>query len=220
MRSAVLGLLLCPVAAVTGYALTRPAPAAFAHPVAERPAGKVARAFEGRFYAGATLTPDGEIPAIERRACRVAAPGLGERAVYVEETFATDLSRPFSQRLLVIDDAGGGAARVREFTFRDPASAQGLCQRADRAPVEASALQEREGCSLIARVRGDRVEARTDGESCPSMLNGAHHASRTVVTHRSYLRVHDRGVDARGRTVWGDAVAPRHYVKVSATAAD
>lgn len=220
MRSAILGLLLCPVAAVTGYGLTRSAPAAIAHPVAERPAGKIARAFEGRYYAGATLTPDGEIPAIERRACRVAAPGLGERAVYVEETFGTDLSRPFSQRLMVIDGVGGDSARVREFTFRDPASVQGLCARSNRPAIEVGAVEERAGCSLLARVRGDRVEARTEGDSCASMLNGAHHASRTVVSHRSYLRVHDRGVDARGRTVWGDAVAPRHYVKVSTSAAD
>lgn len=220
MRPALYGLLLCPLGVLAGDRLIRPAHTAFAHPVTERAAAKVSRALAGHFYAGATLTDDGEIPAIERRACPVSAPSLGERALYVEETFGTDLSHPFSQRLVVIDTVSASSARVREFTFHDPASMKGFCQRSVHPPIERSAVNERLGCALTASVHGSRLEARTEGERCTSMLNGAHHASRTVVAHRSYLRVHDQGIDDHGRTVWGNSVSPRQYVKISANATD
>lgn len=213
MRNAFLGLMLVP--ALAGFhVLVRNGRVADAAPTHAAPdPGAVAQALTGRFRAPAARTADGTRPAIERTACAVDAPGLGDRVVYVEDAFAGRPGRPFAQRLLALDAAPGGAVRVREFALVDPEAAAGLCTEGARPTVYRSNTVAREGCDVVLRRAGAVLTGATAGDGCASRINDAHHLERTLTLSASTVEVRERGLDPSGRVVWGREGSAIRYAR-------
>ncbi len=205
MRRVLLGMMLVPAVVGGGYFTAAGARTASASPVESRPSGKLSHMLEGDFLASAP-----HVPAIRRKACRVDAPGLGERAVYVEERWERGPGRPFAQRLLVLSDVGETGARVREFTFSDPGAVAGACDRAERATVTAADVTERVGCDVSLTLRGGRFNGRIEGRRCESILNGATHSKRAMEVGDRDLAIHDRGYNEHDTVTWGAPDAIRY----------
>ncbi|MFO0606407.1 MAG: CpcT/CpeT family chromophore lyase [Polyangiales bacterium] len=199
MRRVVLGLMVVPAVVGVGYFT------AAASPVEGRPAAKLARMLEGDFRAAT-----GRTDVILRKACRVDAPALGDRAVYVEERFEHGGGRPYAQRLLVVSDVGEAGARVREFTFADPGAVAGACGRAERVTVGAADVVERAGCDVSLSLRDGRFSGRIEGRRCESVLNGATHAKRAMEVSEREVAVHDRGYTEHDAVAWGAPDAIRY----------
>jgi len=199
MRRVVLGLVVIPAVVGVGYFK------ALASPVDGRPAARLARLLEGDFRA-----TTGHTDAIVRKACRVDAPGLGDRALYVEERFEHGAGRPFSQRLVVVSDVGATGARVREYTFADPGAITGACARGARARVGAADVLERAGCDVSLTLRDGSFVGRVEGRRCESVLNGASHAKRAMEVSEREVAVHDRGYTDDNHVAWGAPDAIRY----------
>lgn len=215
MRSMALGLLLVPGMVTATLQLGRPSHVASASPVDARPASaKVLRALEGRFVSDAVATPEGTLPALAQRACRVQAPSLGERVLYVEQTLRDGASRPISQRVLVIDGHTATHARVREFTLVDPAAMAGACEHPERVTLSPDQVDERTGCMLSTRSLAEGpMELKTRGVGCATMLNGADHLERSVVVRDDGFVQTDLGVKSDGSVTWGDVSRGRRFVR-------
>jgi hypothetical protein len=205
MRRVLLGMMLVPAVVGGGYFTAAGARTASASPVESRPSGKLSRMLEGDFLASSL-----HVPAIRRKACRVDAPSLGERAVYVEERWERGPGRPYAQRLLVLSDAGESGARVREYTLSDPGALAGACDRAERVTVTAADVTERAGCDVSLTLRDGRFTGRIEGRRCESILNGATHAKRAMDVSEREVAVHDRGYTDHDAVAWGAPDAIRY----------
>jgi hypothetical protein len=186
------GLMVVPAVLGVGYYR------AVASPVEGRPSARVMHMLEGDFRAHM-----GRTDSLLRKVCRIDAPALGERVLYVEERFEHGSGRPYAQRLLVVSDAGTNDVRLREYTFADPGSMLGACSRAERPVVGVSDVIERRGCDVRLSLRSGRFTGRIEGRRCESVLNGASHAKRAMEVTEREVSVHDRGYTDEGTVAWG-----------------
>jgi len=214
MRKLVLGAVLVPVLVVGAVRGARSPRSAHAASARDGVAIAVSRALEGRFVAPATRTAAGSRQAVARRVCEVTAPNLGEHVFYLEDSFAASQHRPFASALLVVTPIDGTHARITELRPRDVSALAGTCDRRTTSARAAPVLAE-EGCALVAEVRARGLTARTDGDRCPSVLNGAHHRSRTLTVDEDSLSVLDLGLTRTGAVAWGDPSSPVRYRRVS-----
>lgn len=205
MRNAMLGLMIIP-ALVGMNVLGRSNRVAVAAPTARGDAfaAQVARALTGEFRADAQRTTQGTRPAVHRTACAVNAPGLAAHVVYVEDAFEGRRARPFSQRLLAVRPAVDGAV-VHEFALIDPEAAAGLCEAGAAPTVYRANTRERAGCEITLRRQGAAVTGVTAPGRCESRINDAHHVERALRLADDTVEQSERGLDARGRLVWGGA---------------
>ncbi len=217
MRQVLVGLLVLPGVVGGAAALRAPTAAARADEVAAHASGahaaaRLTRWLSGRFVTQARATADGTIPAVVLRSCRVTLPAVGERVLYVERAFRGadgTAARPFDQALWAIDPMGGpGQVRVRQFALVDPAGARNLCDDPGATPP-AAALDERSGCALRVHAIGHHLRGATEGAQCPSAVNGARYATRTLEVHDDAIVMADQGFDGEGNTVWGARGAQR-----------
>lgn len=210
MRKLVLGVVLVPVLVVGAVRGARSPSSAHAASARDGVAIAVSRALEGRFVAAASRTAAGSRPAVARRVCEVTAPNLGEHVFYVEDSFVASQHRPFASALLIVTPVDGTHARLAELRLRDTAALAGTCDRASTSTRSAPVLAD-PGCEMVAEVRARGLTARTAGDRCPSVLNGAHHRSRTVTIDDDSLAVLDVGLTGEGAVAWGDPSAPVRY---------
>ena len=215
MRKLVLGVVLVPVLVVGAVRGARSPNSAHAASARDGVAIAVARALEGRFVAPATHSAAGSRAAVARRVCEVTAPNLGEHVFYLEDSFAASQRRPFAAALLIVTPIDGTHARISELRPRDAAALAGTCDRATTSSRAAPVLAE-PGCEMLAEVRAHGLTARIEGDRCPSLLNGAHHRSRTVTVDDDSLAVLDLGLTSTGAVAWGDPAAPVRYRRMPA----
>jgi hypothetical protein len=213
MRKLVLGSVLVPLLVVGAVRGARSPSSAHAASARDGVALAVSRALEGRFVAPATRTAAGSRPAVARRVCAVTAPNLGEHVFYVEESFAAAQRRPFAAALLIVTPVDGTHARITELRPRDLSALAGTCDRATTRSQAAPVTAE-PGCAMLAEVRAHGLTARTEGDRCPSLLNGAHHRTRTITIDDASLAVLDLGLTPSGAVAWGDPAAPVRYRRV------
>lgn len=213
MRKLVLGAVLVPVLVVGAVRGARSPSSAHAASARDGVALAVSRALEGRFVAPAARTAAGSRPAVARRVCEVTAPNLGEHVFYQEDSFAASPRRPFAAALLIVTPVDGTHARITELRPRDTAALAGTCDRVATSTRAAPVLAE-PGCAMLAEVRARGLTARTEGDQCPSVLNGAHHRSRTITVDEGSLAVLDVGLARDGALAWGDPAAPVRYRRV------
>ncbi|MFO0629851.1 MAG: chromophore lyase CpcT/CpeT [Polyangiales bacterium] len=211
MRNAMLGLLIIPALAGINV-LGRSNRVAVAAPAARGDAfaTQVARALAGEFRATSQRTSAGLLPAVHRTACAVDAPGLAANVVYVEDAFEGRRARPFSQRLLAVRPTLDGAV-VHEFALIDPEAVAGLCATGVRPTVYRANTRERAGCEITLHRAGAVVTGATAPGRCESRINDAHHVERTLRVAEDAVEQTERGVDARGRAVWGGAAPAMRF---------
>jgi CpeT protein len=150
--------------------------------------------------------------------CRVSAPELGPRVLYVEQAVAGSLSAPYRQRLYVVEPVSdaGLQATSRVFELVNPRAAVGACQR---LPVVFTAAQadERAGCLVRLDWQPDAGSfvGGTIGSTCLSSLRGASYATTEVTLTAERLTSLDRGWTDAGVQVWGSTLGPYEFVRRS-----
>jgi hypothetical protein len=196
--------------------VTAPRSASAQRPVPE-PAGAVKRAaradevmrlLTGRFDSSRQAAADPRYFAIQLEACRVRAPALGERVLYVEQATMDSPARPYRQRLYVIEPLADGRVQSRVFTTTQAEQLIGLCRTGSEPAVAESAAQERVGCAVVMERDGKQYRGGTVGQGCSSERGGAAYATSEVVLGSARLETWDRGFDAKGTQVWGAQAGP------------
>jgi hypothetical protein len=171
---------------------------------------RLARLLTGTFDSAAQAEEDPRYFAISLLTCRVDAPDLGELVLYVEQAMMG--GEPYRQRLYVViaDEPIVQNAHTEIYTFLDPGSVVGLCDRPG-ASVAPQAAELREGCDVQMSWDGERMVGGTVGDGCASELNGARYATSEVTLTEDWLDSWDRGFDASGTQVWGAQAGPYRF---------
>lgn len=153
--------------------------------------------------------------------CRVEAPELGPRVLYVEQAMAATPTAPYRQRLYVVEAVPPGVqgdARSRVYELARPAAAVGTCALPYSVAFTKAEAVERPGCT-VTLTWNDATQAfsgGTDGRACLSSLRGATYATTEVVLDRTRLDSLDRGWSASDAQVWGSTLGPYRFVRRSA----
>ncbi len=187
---------------------------------------ELARLLTGRFDSKDQAAQDKTYFEITLEVCKVEAPELGPRVLYVEQ--ARPPSAPYRQRLYVIDRKDSTTAVSRVFELRTPKTWVGACAEAKpRSAVPADA-EEKLGCGveLHAIAKGQFQGATGDfkwngssfskdpsGSKCPSDLNGASYASSTVTLTETELLSWDRGFTTDEKQVWGATAGGYRFIR-------
>lgn len=193
-----------------GASADAPPPAdAAAEPVEER-------AFQwllGRFDSRRQAEVDPAYFAIEVRTCRVSAPELGERVLYLEQSRVG--MAPYRQRIYVVGAEGQAGTDAVSVVYElvDPSRHVGLCEDSPEASFAPEDVTERVGCAVHLRAEGDRFVGGTSERQCPSTLMGATYATSEVELRADGFTSWDRGYDDAGRQVWGATEGPYQFVR-------
>ncbi len=177
-------------------------------------AARLTRWMAGTFEAPAHRSNHGTVPASLLRSCVVSVPWLGDRVVYSQRAFRLSdgsVGRPFEQRLYTVDPSGSHATvRVREYSLVDPEAVRNLCDDPARS-VAPGTVEEREGCALRLHTVGLTLRGGTDGDHCPSSINGSDHSIRTLEVTPGAISLEDQGEDTDGHITWGGHGATRYH---------
>lgn len=134
--------------------------------------------------------------------------------LYVEQAAATNLARPYRQRVyhLVGTDLG-----VRSEVYTLPGDA--LKYAGFHATPEGFSafgpdeLTLRHGCSIQLVDQGDTYTGATLGNGCASTLGGAAYATSEVSIAPEVITSWDRGFDSEGKQAWGAVKGPYIFLK-------
>ncbi len=140
------------------------------------------------------------------------------RWLYVEQAMATDLERPYRQRIYRLTRKGAGFESA-VFTLPgnplDYAGAWNDPSRFDQ--LSPQMLAERDGCEIeLSWDAGSQsFKGSTIGSNCPSNISKATYATSEVTITPTQLISWDRGFDAENKQVWGARMGGYQFVKVS-----
>lgn len=124
--------------------------------------------------------------------------------LYVEQAMAQYPDRPYRQRVYRLRRVDRDLFESRVYTLPDPPAVIGAWR--DEAPLDGLGpedLEEREGCAILMRRRGDTFVGSTLARLCASSLQDATFATSEVLITADGMVSWDRGFDADGRQVWG-----------------
>ena len=130
--------------------------------------------------------------------------------LYVEQAMATQLDKPYRQRIYRVSEAGvtqqGQPTFVSEvYEFENSsgfAGAYAVPKAFDAMKPEQLIL--REGCGvLLTKIMPGVYEGGTHGTGCLSSLRGATYATSKVHIDSTGLYTWDQGFDKDGKQVWG-----------------
>lgn len=173
----------------------------------------------GRFDSADQAASDPRYFSIHLAVCRVDAPELGPRVLYVEQARSDSLREPYRQRLYVIDPIAEDPSRravSRVFELTAPAPSIGLCDRAEPGVFRAVDAVERVGCGVFMTYETDRFTGATHERDCASALNGATSATSEVELTAELMTSWDRGYNAAGAQVWGATAGPYRFQRRTA----
>ena len=178
--------------------------------VSNDPASRLTRYLTGTFDSEAQSITNPQYFAIQLKACRIALPELGERVLYIEQAQLQQPQNPYRQRLYVVEPGADPEtqARSRVFELLDPAVAVGLCDDPASSTLTAANAEEKAGCAVELTWMEDHFVGGTQGNGCPSTLNGASYATSEVTAYEDRLETWDRGYDANDQQVWGAVAGP------------
>ena len=129
------------------------------------------------------------------------------RWLYVEQAVAEAPDLPYRQRVYQITEVAPGLFENRVYTLPDPGAVVGAWR--EEAPLDGLApddLEEREGCSIVMRRRGDTFIGSTLAWLCTSELRGAAYATSEVMITPDGMISWDRGFSEDHGQVWGSVV--------------
>jgi CpeT protein len=138
--------------------------------------------------------------------------------LYVEQAVATDLERPYRQRVYHVTVTDGGSFRSDVYEMRNPLRFAGAWR--DEHPLEGfspDSLEQRPGCAvLLDWYENGMYVGSTVGSECISSHRGASYATSEVIVERTGIRTWDRGYDEAGEQVWGAESGGYVFDKVNA----
>ncbi len=125
--------------------------------------------------------------------------------LYVEQAAASNLERPYRQRVYHVTEVKDGSFRSEIYSIPDPLRFVGDWRQSNPlAILSRDSLEIREGCAVILRLRPDgRFAGGTDGTACSSTLRGASYATSEVIVGEDRIESWDRGFNATDKQVWG-----------------
>lgn len=201
-----------PAPAASQTSSTTPPPPPANPPVEER----LATLLTGKFDSSAQAARDKSYFDVSLVICPVTSQ-LGDRVLYVEQALSTSLTKPYRQRLYVIERVGDTAARSRVLELVAPTRAVGACGRPDKPTFAAEDAKELPGCAVDMQWVSDHFEGRTGDQewsgtefrpsrtpdACKNDFQGASYATSHVSLFADRLESWDRGYDGAGQQVWG-----------------
>ena len=168
----------------------------------ETPSDKVARMLHGVFNSRKQSESDPSYFNISLIMCRVNAPSYGSTVLYVEQAMASNLSKPYRQRLYVIEPSGD---QVISEVWAPVNASQwvGLCAQPAVATIPGDAFNLRDGCGVYLTPSVDGATGGTQGQACASSMNGAQYATAKVSVFEDKITSWDQGFAGNGAQVWG-----------------
>ncbi|HEX2837868.1 MAG TPA: chromophore lyase CpcT/CpeT [Phycisphaerales bacterium] len=142
-----------------------------------------------------------------------------QRWLYVEQSAAESMDKPYRQRVYRLIDTRGGTYRSEVYELPgDPLTFAGAWAEPSRFDVlTPEQLVAREGCTVVLRrvpAKEPVFEGGTEGSGCVSTLRGAAYATSKVWIGVPGLRTWDQGFDASGAQVWGATKGPYVFRRV------
>ena len=129
------------------------------------------------------------------------------RWLYVEQAVAEAPDLPYRQRVYRVTEVAPGLFENQVYTLPNPGAVIGAWR--EEAPLDDLSpddLEEREGCSIVMRRRGNTFIGSTLGWLCTSSLRGAAYATSEVMVTPDGMISWDRGFAEDNRQVWGSVV--------------
>jgi hypothetical protein len=161
----------------------------------------------GTFSSAAQAAEDPEFFDVDLHISAIWADRGDGRWFYVEQALAEAPDLPYRQRVYRVTEVASGLFEIQVYTLPDPGAVIGAWREetplSDLAPEN---LEEREGCSIVLRRRGDAFIGSTLAWLCTSTLRGATYATSDVMITPDGMVSWDRGFDEDNRQVWGSAV--------------
>ena len=131
--------------------------------------------------------------------------------LYVEQAAATNLERPYRQRVYRLSKQKDGTFRSEVYALPDdPLRFAGAWREPDRLQaIGPDDLALRECCAVILnRESKSRFAGSTVDKQCKSSLRGATYATSRVVVTATEIRSWDRGFSDADEQVWGAEKGP------------
>ena len=126
------------------------------------------------------------------------------RWLYVEQAVSEALHRPYRQRVYRLVELVPGLFESQVYTLPDPTTVIGAWLAEDPlAELSPEDLEERDGCAILLRRRGDSFIGSTLASLCTSTLRGAAYATSEVIVTPDGIVSWDRGFADDGLQVWG-----------------
>jgi len=186
---------------------------------AESVTERAARYLIGRFDSSEDAAQNPHHFAISLVICRADVPALGSHVLYVEQAKTDALSKPYRQRLYVVEPGVDPSiqARSRVFELASGSDWVGWCDAPTALPIDAADAEEKIGCAveLTFDASTDAFDGGTVGKSCASALAGATYATSDVALSKQALLSWDRGFDQHDTQVWGATDGPYVFARKS-----
>jgi hypothetical protein len=158
----------------------------------------------GTFSSAAQAAEDTEFFEVSLHMAPIWTDRTDGRWLYIEQAVSEHQDRPYRQRVYRLVELAPGLFESQIFTLPDPASVIGVWLTQDPlAELGPGDLEERDGCAILLRRRGENFIGSTLASLCTSTLRGAAYATSEVVVTPEGVVSWDRGFAADGSQVWG-----------------
>jgi len=126
------------------------------------------------------------------------------RWLYLEQSVSEEPHRPYRQRVYRLVELVPGLFESQVFTLPDPGAVIGVWILDDPlAELSPDDLEERDGCAILLRRRGDSFIGSTLASLCTGTLRGAAYFTSEVIVTPDGIVSWDRGFADNGSQVWG-----------------
>ena len=134
---------------------------------------------------------------------------------YVEQAVATDLEKPYRQRIYHVKQKDDSTFESSVYTFAKPLRLAGEWKKENGlSQLTPDSLDTRKGCSVFLKRKDKKTfDGSTHEKDCESDLRGAKYATSKVTVMSDRLLSWDQGFDAEGKQVWGASKSGYIFLK-------
>jgi hypothetical protein len=134
--------------------------------------------------------------------------------LYVEQAMASNLAKPYRQRVYKLSQISSNAFRSDIYMIKDALSFAGLRDDGTkRSNLTFEKIDLKDGCEVILTKKGNMYSGGTIADHCPSDLKGAKYATTKIKLKKGELISWDQGFNANGEQVWGATKGGYIFVK-------
>lgn len=125
--------------------------------------------------------------------------------LYVEQAVASDPTKPYRQRVYVLEQKGKKKFISSVYELPEPDRFIGAHKNPEKLDLlKPSDLIAREGCAVyLKQTEPGMYRGSTKKDKCKSTLRGASYATSRVSIAGSFVQSWDQGFDEEGKQVWG-----------------
>lgn len=166
---------------------------------------KVFQWMSGRFSSETQSKSDTDFFSISLQMRPVWKQSATEKWLYVEQAMATDLKKPYRQRVYHLTLSGDSAILSTVYEIPGPARFVGGVQNPEMLKVlTKDSLISRQGCAItLKKINDETFAGSTPGKECLSSLRKAKYATSKVQVTATGIESWDQGWDEKDVQVWG-----------------